>query len=199
MTRFDSSAATGPLVALGLIVLMFSPGSLAQSASSTSTSSSSTTTLASIPIHIDRTLFIATVPTYADLGRNYTVKVMVVNDWNQAVPIVLRVDGPVDSVTIHPLVIHALVGAGAKFLANFSLIPVTQHSAVPLTLTAVLAVWYFNTMDRPQVVETVSTVIQSVAPSPYAGAIWAAAAALLVVPMAIGWLALRSRRGRAPA
>jgi len=118
----------------------------------------------SFPVSIDKTVFSSTIPSYALLGRNYTVKVLVSNTSNEPVPIILRVNGPVNLIYTHPLLLQLVVGPGQQVLANFSLVPFSIFRG-PINMTAVLWVWFFDQMSRPEIAEQVSAIIGGVQPS----------------------------------
>jgi hypothetical protein len=149
----------------------------------------------SIPVSIDKTLFFSTVPSYAVLGHNYTVKLLVRNTSDQPVPIILRVNIPVDVIYTHPLLLQLVVGPGQQVLTNFSLIAFNRYSGL-INVTAVMWVWYFDQMPRPQIVQQVSTLIDGVTPSPLLPVALVAVVALSAAAGAAIYLGIRrSRRG----
>lgn len=117
------------------------------------------------PVSIDQPLFISTVPSYAVLGHNYTVKILVKSNSDQPVPIILRVSAPVDVIYTHPLLMQLVVEPGEQIMANFSLIAFNRYTGL-INVTAILWVWFFAQMSRPEVVQQLSTVINGVEPSP---------------------------------
>ena len=151
-----TSLALATIVAVTLFTMSGAPPrAMAQAASAVSGSS----------VRIDRPLFLATVPSYAVIGLNYTVKVLVRNNASSPVPIVLWIVAPVDSVLIRPYQIFSVVPANQGFLANFSLVAFHQPASGHNNVTAVLSVWAFTNMSRPQVVQQVNAVMFSAAPS----------------------------------
>ena len=147
------------------------------------------------PISIDRALFVSTVPDYAVIGANYTVKVLVRNGLGVSVPALVWIQAPVNSMVVRPLLIHTLVPARGQFLANFSLIPFHQPSSGHANVTAFLAVWDVPLMARPQVVQQLSTSVFSVTPSPVGGMIEVGFAAIVLLTLAGIYLYWR-RSGR---
>lgn len=148
-----------------------------------------------LPISIDETLFQSTVPSHAVLGHNYTVKLLVRNTSNESVPIVLRVNGPVDVIYTHPLLLQVVVGAGQQVLTNFSLIAFNRYSGL-INVTAILWVWYFDRMPRPQIVQQVSALMNGVAPSPLYPFVLVLVGALPLAVVIVVFLRIRrNRRG----
>ncbi len=140
---------------LGLIA--FSTGAPALSFASTSTAQQPS-------LVIDRSLFSATLPSYANVGGNYTVKIQVTNNLNASLPILIRLEAPVEVVYIHPLLVEGRILPHGQFIANFTMIPFNSSFQRPLNVTAALSVWFVSTQSRPQLVDSVSFLIYDVRP-----------------------------------
>ncbi len=116
-------------------------------------------------ISFDSNLFVSTVPSYAILGHNYTLYLLVTNTANKSVPVILRVDAPVQSVYTFPVYLHVLVAPESQILTNFTLIAFNLAKG-PLNVTATMWVWFFQQMSRPVIAQQASTIIDGVVPSP---------------------------------
>jgi hypothetical protein len=147
----------------------------------------------SSPVSIDQTLFLSTVPSYAVLGHNYTVKLLVSNTSNESVPIILRVSVPVGLIYTHPTILQLIVEPDQQVLTNFSLIAFDKYNG-PINVTAILWVWFYDNSSRPVVAEQISTVIDSVTPSPLSSIALISIVALSVTTAAI--VVFSVRRGR---
>ena len=146
-----------------------------------------------IPVSMNQQLFLSTVPSYAVLGHNYTVRILVKNNSDQPAPIILRVNVPVDVIYTHPLLQQLVVEPGQQVLANFSLIPFNRYSG-PINVTAILWVWFFAQMPRPVVVQQLSTIINGVAPSPLSNYALVLVVGLSVAAAVVVLLSVRRRR-----
>jgi len=144
----------------------------------------------------DSTLFLSTVPSYAILGHNYTVKLLVTNSLNTSMEVLVRLNSPVGAVYTWPLLQDKSLEPGEETLFNFTLVAFGDNSGKPMNVTAMLWIWPFNTTSTPQLVQTASKLIDGVSPSQQAVA---AAAVVLVAVIAIsGLLVLRHvKRSRA--
>ncbi len=116
------------------------------------------------PLTIDRGLFSSTVPSYATIGQNYTVKVLVRSSANVTLPVLVRLEAPVDAFYIHPLLVEGSVSPHGELLANFSMVAFGSSYGGVLNVTAVVAIWALNSMSRPQVVDSVSLLVYSIRP-----------------------------------
>ncbi len=112
-------------------------------------------------LSINKALFLATVPSYAVLGHNYTVLVQVANISNESVPIILRIDGPIGTIYTFPVYLQVVLAPNSQTLENFTLIAFNTVKGL-MNITATMWVWYVNKMDRPVVAQQVSTVINGV-------------------------------------
>jgi len=151
----------------------------------------------SSPVSIDQALFLSTVPSYAVLGHNYTVRLLVNNTSNESVPIILRVDVPVDVIYTHPTIQQLIVEPGQQVLTNFSLIAFDRYSGL-INVTATMWVWLYNQTSRPVIAEQVSTVINGVLPSPLSTIALVAVVALLAATATVVVISVRrSKKGGA--
>jgi hypothetical protein len=116
------------------------------------------------PLEIYRNLFSATLPSHASVGGNYTVKILVTSHMNESLPILLRLEAPVDAVYVHPLLVEGRISPYGQFLANFTVIPFSSSFQGPLNVTAALSVWFVSTQSRPQLVDSASFLIYDVRP-----------------------------------
>jgi hypothetical protein len=151
----------------------------------------------SAPVSIDQALFLSTVPSYAVLGHNYTVRLLVNNTTNESVPIILRVNVPVGVIYTHPTILQLIVEPGRQVLTNFSLIAFDRYNGL-INVTAMMWVWFYNETSRPVLAEQVSTVINGVLPSPLSTIALVSVVALLVATAAVVVIGIRrGKRGGA--
>ncbi len=145
-------------------------------------------------VEIDNTLFASTVPSFATVGHNYTVKVIAVNHLNRTLPVLLRLEVPVDAVYVHPLLVQGSVPPNGQILANFSIIPFNPSYGGALNLTAVVEVWFLSNMSRPQVVDSSSALISGI--MPVAAYQWALVLVSVIVLAFVGVVGLTLVRAR---
>ncbi len=148
----------------------------------------------SLLVSMDKTLFISTIPSYAVLGHNYTVRVLVTNHSNQSVPIILRIDGPLDLVYTYPIFVQVAVEPGHQLLSNFSLIAFAT-STQTINVTAKLWVWFFDKTPAPVLVQQVSATINGVRSPAYSRIILAGVVVLIALPIVVISIK-RLRRGQ---
>ena len=139
------------------------------STSATSTSTTAETTLfnGSSLVEIDSILFVSTVPSFGTIGHNYTAEVRVINNVDVPVPILLRVNVPLNAIYVHPQLFQATVQPSSQLIVNFTLIPFTSSHSGPLFVDAMLWVWFRDRMNAPQLVQEVNAQMYGVGPSPY--------------------------------
>ena len=143
-----------PLVAL-LTLLILSVGFQGKPARAASTPAAS----------FDSALFFSSVPSYAILGHNYTVKVLVTNNLNMSTQVLVRVDAPVGAVYTWPLLQHQSLGPMEETIFNFTLVAFGGNSGKPMNVTAMLWIWPSNSSSTPQLVQTANKAINGVSPS----------------------------------
>ncbi|MDG7001206.1 MAG: hypothetical protein JRN15_19085, partial [Nitrososphaerota archaeon] len=137
--------------------------------------------LANPPVSIDRSLFLSSVPSYPEIGVNTTVKVLVNNNADEPIPVFLRVEVPVAVMTVHPNYVEALISPGGQVTANFTIVAFRSSSKGMINVTAVLYIWYYHQMNRPQLVQHVSAIVYGLRPYQYARLLLAASLALLII------------------
>jgi len=151
-------------------------------------------------VEIDRSLFYSTVPSYASVGQNYTVKVMVTSNSNVTVPVLIRLEAPVDAFYIHPFLVEGSVSPHGSLLANFSLIPFGSSFRGTLNVTAVVSIWALNSMSRPQTVDSASLIVGSIRPQ-VAGQVTLVLSGLVVLAflVVVSVVVVKQRGGPQPA
>ncbi len=135
---------------------------------------------------IDRQTFATTVPSYAMLGENYTVKVVVVSSANITVPIIVQLNAPVDAIFVHPRVVRASVQPDGLVIANFSILPFGAPHRGPSNVTAQLFVFFPDAMTSPALVDQATATVSDIGPSPfpYLGIVLLSTAAVSIVLVA---------------
>ncbi len=146
----------------------------ARGATTSSTSSSTTTTSASpIPpnlqggISINQQQFVATVPSYAVLGTNYTLRVVIQSTVNQTVPVIVQVSAPVEAIFVHPRIVKMSISPMGEMVANFTILPFGPPHTGPYNVTALLFVFFPLGMSSPQLVDQVTATVSSIGPNPF--------------------------------
>jgi hypothetical protein len=149
------------------------------------------------PVSFDSTLFLATVPSYAVIGHNYTVIVLVTNNLNVSNLVLVRVDAPVDAAYSWPLLQTQTLQPFQQAFFNFTLIPFGSNSGRPINVTALLWIWNVNSTRAPQLVQSASKLISGVTPS---SQVVAAAVVIIVAGLGVtSFLVVRRlRRGHGP-
>lgn len=180
-------------IVLATLLLATAPGLRPPPAAAAS--SSPAVDLALRSLHIDTQAFQASIPTNPVVGRNYTLALMISNASNESIPIVIGVHTTLGAVSVQPLEAQAVIGPGKSMEGNFSMVPFAATSQGPVNVTASVFVWFVNLMPRPQLAVSVSALIFTIQPYPYAPVIEAAAAAALVLGAAAVLVHLR-RSGR---
>jgi len=209
--------STGPMASFGrrgarsisvgtvllLVVLAFvSQAPSARGATTSSTSSSSTTSTSSIPpnvsggISIDQQQFVATVPSYAVLGVNYTVRVVIQSTVDIVVPIIVQMSAPVGAIFFHPRVVRMSVPPMGSIVANFTILPFAPPHTGPYSVTALLFVFFPLSMSSPQLVDQVTATVSTIGPNPfpYLEVVLISAAAVTLVLVAVFYRDI-SRKG----
>ncbi len=163
-------------VATAILVITLALSSQASSTSGapvTSTSSAATTSTSSATpsiqgsVAIDKEQFVTAVPSYAVLGENYTLRVVVQSSANITVPIIVRVSTPVDAIFVHPQIVHANVQAMGSAVANFSILPFGAPNSGPFNVTAELYVFFPDSMSSPLLVDQANAVVEGIGPNPF--------------------------------
>lgn len=143
------------------------------------------TILSNPPVYIDKSLLYATVPSYATIGLNNTVKVLVYNNSDQPIPVFVRLEGPINVITVHPVYVEALVPPYGQTTANFTMVAFSGSKNAMINVTAVLYIWFYNQMNQPKQVDQVSDTIFGVHPYPYSPFLIATLAMLIIVPICL--------------
>ncbi len=189
LVRARIFASTCAIMSLLIIVSGSSPPAIA----------ATTSTSPLPPLEIDRGLFSATLPSYAEVGGNYTVKILVTNHMNASLPILLRLETPVDAVYVHPLLVEGRISPYGQFLANFTFIPFNSSFQGPLNVTAALSVWFLSTQNRPQPVDSASFLVYEVRPHvAYQALLILAGVLVLALVAAVIMVLSRSEHGGTP-
>ncbi len=110
-----------------------------------------------LPVEIDGSLFGSSVPGSMVIGRNYSVNVMISNNLNQSVIVVIRMDFPVESILVDPLVRTLVLEPRDQVLTHFTLIAY-DTLAGRANITAVL----FILDDKPIEVQRVAATVTSI-------------------------------------
>lgn len=153
-------------VTSGISVYTTINSKILDSSLSLTNSNNSNFTFQNSPVMIDRALFLSTVPSYAVIGHNYTVKVLINNNSDQPIPVILRLIVPVNVMVVHPLIFDSEISPKGQSLANFSLVAFSSSNQEPLIVSAQLSIWFLNNMSRPQMVDDLSTTVYGVNHSP---------------------------------
>jgi hypothetical protein len=187
-----------PPVSVGTILLLIilafvSQTPTARGATTSSSSSSSTTSTSSLPanvsggISIDQQQFLATVPSYAVLGTNYTVRVVIQSNVDIVVPIIVQMSAPVGAIFFHPRVVRTSVPPMGSVVTNFTILPFAPPRTGPYNVTALLFVFFPLSMSSPQLVEQVTATVSTIGPNPfpYLGLVLISAAVVALVLIAV--------------
>lgn len=134
------------------------------------------------PVSIDQELFMSTVPNYVSIGQNYTVKVLVRNNSDQPIPIYFRVEPPINAMTVHPIFVEALVPPNGQVTGNFTVIPFNSSYQGTINVTAVLYIWYYHQMGRPDQVQQLSALVYGVHPYRYSQVVLILLALVMIIP-----------------
>ncbi len=178
------------LFATLLILITCTPMAYPVSAASTvSQTSTATTSTSSSGLNmtqllvLNKPLFLGTVPAYAVIGVNYTLKIEILNNANRTVPVVLRVDVPVNAIFVHPQVIRAEIPPNGTLEANFTMVPFGHPQAGPFDVTLLLYVFFPDAMTSPVLVDQAIGVVATIAPNqfPYLAIVLASAAAITLI------------------
>ena len=147
--------------------------------------------LSSPPVYIDKALFFSSVPSSAEIGINYTVKVLVNNNSDEPIPVFFRVEAPIQVMYVHPDFVEALVPANGQVTGNFSVVPFNGSYKGMINVTAVLYIWFYNQMNHPQQVQQLSDVVFQIKPYPYSVVVTAFLALLVIIPVSVVVLSYR--------
>jgi hypothetical protein len=138
-----------------------------------STSSTTTTSTSSIPVNalgavsIDKQLFATQVPSYAVLGENYTLMVVIQSSVDIAVPIIVQVSTPVTAIFVHPKAVRMDVPPMGSMVANFTILAFGAPRSGPFNVTALLFVFFPLSMSSPQLVDQASGIVSTIGPNPF--------------------------------
>jgi hypothetical protein len=131
------------------------------------------TNTASIPanvqgdIAIDGQRFVTTVPSYAVLGENYTVRVVIQSNVGIVVPVIVQLSTPVDAIFVHPRVVQMDVQPDSSAVASFTILPFGKPHTGPFNVTAQLYVFFPDSMSSPQLVDQATATVSSIGPNPF--------------------------------
>jgi hypothetical protein len=175
------------------------------SATTTTTSSTTTTSTAAnstLPngltlteknaLTIDSALFDASVPSYAYVGENFSVKMRVINHSNETLPIILGVSAPVDVLYVSPLLVHKDIPPGGALTQTFWVVAIQPNGAGRTTMTGKVWIWFYDRMDTPALVSQTTAQVFGIRPSPLVGT--EVAVAVVVIAVAAGSVLLWRRR-----
>jgi len=157
----------GVAVLLALLVLWSAHTGFVVAASSSAGTGGLTPTERSA-IMVDVSLYHATVPSYAYLGQNFTVKLEVSNTSNESLPLILELSAPVDMLYVSPLIFHQTIPAGSHQTFNFSVVAIQTASQGSFPVTAKIWIWFIDRMSTPELVSQTTTQIYGIGPSPVA-------------------------------
>ena len=138
-------------------------------------------------ISIDQQQFLQTVPSYAVLGENYTLRVVIQNNADIVVPVVVQVTTPVGAIFVHPRVIRMSVAPSSSMVANFTILPFGHPRTGPYNVTALLFVFFPLSMSSPLLVDRVTATVSTIGPNPfpYLDVVLVSAAAVVLVVVAV--------------
>jgi hypothetical protein len=144
-------------------------GAGSSSASSTTSTSTSTSSfdLQGGEILINQQQFAESVPSYAVLGTNYTLRVAVQSTADEVVPIIVQVSAPVDAIFVHPRIIKFSMPPMGSTVANFTVVPFGPPHTGPYNVTALVFVFFPLGMSSPQLVDQVTVTVSSIGPNPF--------------------------------
>lgn len=147
------------------------PSAFGAAASSTSTTKTASTSSGAPNIQgqvvIDKQQFVTTVPSYAVIGENYTLRVVVQSSANITVPIIVQVSTPVDAIFVHPRIVRAAVPAMGSVVANFTIVPFGAPNEGPFNVTAQLYVFFRDSMSSPLLVDQANAVVSQIGHNPF--------------------------------
>lgn len=156
-----------------LMVLMCGSQIPSVRGASTATSSTTTSSASSIPpdvrgeITIDAQQFESSVPAYAVLGTNYTLKVVIQSSVDIVVPVIVKVSTPVQAIFVHPQAIHLQIQPESSMIANFTILPFGAPRTGPYNVTALLYVFFPLSMSSPELVDQTTVIVSSIGPNPF--------------------------------
>jgi hypothetical protein len=195
--------ASGAALAL-LVMACLAQVTSAQAAvtSTSSTTSSSTTTAPSLKgdLVIDGLQFAQTIPSYAVLGDNYTVRVVVQSTATISVPIIIQISVPVEAIYVHPQILQTDIQPMGTLVANFTIVPFAPPHTGPYNVTALLYVFFPDSMSSPQLVDQTTATVTSIGPNqfPYLEVVLVGACAVTLVLVAVFYRELTGRGSPPP-
>ncbi|MDG7000157.1 MAG: hypothetical protein JRN15_13710, partial [Nitrososphaerota archaeon] len=143
---------------------------------------------------MDPALFASTVPNSAIIGKNYTIEILVNNNSDQPVPILLKLNVPLNMINIRPFLVLGTVQPNSQFLANFTIVVFSESSQGEISISAVLSIWYAGLMSKPQVVQEISANIYRIDPSSYSQLVFFITGLGIASAVAITLFYIRFRR-----
>ncbi len=138
----------------------------------------------------------ATVPSYAVLGTNYTVRVVIQSSVDIVVPIIVQMSAPVGAIFFHPRVVRMSIPPMGFMVANFTILPFAPPHTGPYNVTALLFVFFPLSMSSPLLVDQVTATVSTIGPNPfpYLEVVVILAAAVTIVLIAVFYRDI-SRKG----
>jgi len=138
-------------------------------------------------ISINQQQFVATVPSYAVLGTNYTLRVVIQSSADIVVPVIVQMSAPVGAIFFHPRVVRMSVPPMGSMVANFTILPFAPPQTGPYKVTALLYVFFPLSMSSPLLVDQVTATVSSIGPNPfpYLEVVLISAAAVTLILIAV--------------
>jgi hypothetical protein len=118
-------------------------------------------------VSINKQQFFSNIPDYPLLGENYTLRVEIQSNASIAVPVIVQVSDPVKSMYINPRIIRLDVPPNGFAVANFTVLPFASPRSSSFNLTAMLFVFFPNSMSSPQLVDQATAIVSSIGPNPF--------------------------------
>jgi hypothetical protein len=118
-------------------------------------------------VTIDEQKFVASVPSFAVLGENYSLNVAVTSTVNITVPIIIQLLVPVGAIYVHPRIIRASVQPNGSIDTSFSILPFGHPGEGPFNVTALLFVFFPLSMSSPQLVNQAEATVFSIGANPF--------------------------------
>jgi hypothetical protein len=195
-----ASSAALALVVLTCLAQVASAQAASSSTSSTTSSSSVTAPSLKGDLAIDGLQFAQTIPSYAVLGDNYTVRVVVHSTATISVPVIIQISVPVEAIYVHPQILQADIQPMGTLVANFTIVPFAPPHTGPYNVTALLFVFFPDSMSSPQLVDQATATVTSMGPNqfPYLGVVLVGACVAALVLVVVFYRELTGRGSPPP-
>jgi hypothetical protein len=118
-------------------------------------------------VTIDKAQFMASVPPYAILGDNYSLRVVIDSNASLVVPVIIQISVPVGGIYVHPRVVRGSIQPNSLMLANFTILPFGHPGEGPFNVTVLLYVFFPLTMSSPLLVDQATAPVLSIGPNPF--------------------------------